>query len=265
MPDPYAAAQEAAARLAEATGRSRHDALVVLGSGWEPAADVFGEPEVRLPMSDLPGFRAPVAEGHLDELRSCQVNGVATLVLLGRTHLYEGHGPASVVHGIRTAAAAGVRLAVLTNANGALRGGWSLGQPVLVGDHLNLTAVSPLVGARFVDLTDTWSPRLRTLARSLDPTLEEGVYAMVPGPEYQTAAETQWLRRLGADMVGMSTVLEAIAARDLGVELVGLSTVTEVPDAQAVTDPSEVVATARRTARRLGPLLAELVTKGVQA
>lgn len=265
MPDPYAAAQEAAARLRELTGRSRHDALVVLGSGWAPAAEAFGAPLVRFPMSALPGFRAPVAEGHADEVRSCEVNGVATLLFLGRCHLYEGHGPASVVHGVRTAAAAGVRLAVLTNANGAVRPGWTLGQPVLVRDHLNLTATSPLVGARFVDLTDAWSARLRVLARSLDPSLEEGVYAMLPGPQYQTGAETEWLCRVGADLVGMSTVLEAIAARDLAVELVGLSTVTEVPDPDAVTDPAEVVAIARRTARRLGPLLTELVTKGVQA
>ncbi|HET6626323.1 MAG TPA: purine-nucleoside phosphorylase [Nocardioidaceae bacterium] len=262
--DPYAAAEAAAQRIAELTGRSTHDALVVLGSGWSPAAAGLGEPVAAFAMTDVPGFLAPVAEGHVGEIRSYDVNGVATLAYLGRTHLYEGHGPAPVVHGIRAAAAAGVRLAVLTNANGSLRADWSLGQAVLIRDHLNLTATSPLQGARFVDLTDAWSARLRGLARRLDPSLAEGVYALLRGPHYETWAEGEWLRRVGADMLGMSTVPEATAARECGVELVGLSTVTAIEGDSSGIDPTEVVQVAERTAGRMGPLLAELVTKGVQ-
>lgn len=264
MPDPYGAARLAADRIGELTGRARHDALVVLGSGWGPAAAAFGEPVAAFAMTDVPGFLAPVAPGHAGEIRSYDLDGVATLVYLGRTHLFEGHGLRPVVHGVRAAHAAGVRLAVLTNANGSLRADLELGQPVLVSDHLNLTATSPLEGARFVDLTDAWSPRLRALARSLDPTLAEGVYAWLRGPHYETWAEAGWLRAVGADLLGMSTVPEAIAAREAGTELLGISTVTAVEGAAAGIDPDEVVAVAERTAARLGPLLVDLVTRGVR-
>jgi purine-nucleoside phosphorylase len=260
--DPYDVARQAADRIVELTGRTTHDALVVLGSGWGPAAAAFGEPSAVFPMTDVPGFLAPVADGHAGEIRSYLVDGVATLVLLGRTHLYEGHGLRPVVHGIRTAHAAGVRLAVLTNANGSLRGDWELGRPVLVSDHLNVTGTSPLEGPRFVDLTDAWSPRLRALARELDPSLAEGVYAWLRGPHYETWAEAEWLRRVGADLLGMSTVPEAIAAREWRMELVGISTVTAIEGTPSGIDPGEVVAIAERTASRCGPLLAELVTKG---
>jgi purine-nucleoside phosphorylase len=260
--DPYALARRAAARLGELTGTSTYDAVVVLGSGWGPAAEAFGEPRAVVPMRELPGFLTPVAEGHTGEVRGYDLDGTSALVLLGRSHLYEGHGPRPVVHAVRTAAAAGARMAVLTNANGSLRQDWRLGQPVLIGDHLNLAAVSPLEGPRFVDLTDAWSARLRALARAADPSLEDGVYAMLPGPHYETWAEAQWLRRVGADMLGMSTVLEAIAARELGLELLGLSTVTAIEGTEAGIDPSEVVTIAEQTASTLGPLLADLVKKG---
>ncbi len=261
--DPYAVAHHAAERIAELTGVDAHAALVVLGSGWAAAAAGFGTPVASFPMAEVPGFLAPAAEGHVGEIRSYDVDGVPTLVHLGRTHLYEGHGVRPVVHGIRAAAAAGVRMAVLTNANGALRGDWELGRPVLVADHLNLSATSSLEGARFVDLTRAWSPRLREVAARLEPSLPEGVYAMLRGPHYETRAEGAWLRRAGADMVGMSTVLEAIAGHELGVELVGLSTVTAVEGGEG-TDPSEVVAVAERTATRMGPMLRELVRRGAQ-
>jgi purine-nucleoside phosphorylase len=121
-----------------------------------------------------------------------------------------------------------------------------------------------LTGARFVDLTQTWSLRLRDLARELDPSLDEGVYALLRGPHYETWAEAEWLRRVGADMLGMSTVPEAIAARELGVELVGFSTVTAIEGSESGIDPTEVVEIAERTASRMGSLIGELVTKGVQ-
>jgi purine-nucleoside phosphorylase len=255
-------AHAAAERLATLTGVPRHDALVVLGSGWGPAAAAFGEQRASCAMTDLPGFSAPVAEGHRGTVTSYDVGGVATLVLSGRTHLYEGRGLGPVVHGVRTAAAAGCRTAVLTNANGSLRRDWAVGQVVLVRDHLNLTGTSPLAGARFVDLTDCWSARLRAIARDLDPSLPQGVYAWLPGPHYETWAEAEWVRRIGGDMLGMSTVPEAIAARECGVEVVGLSTVTAVEGGDAGIDPSEVVAVAEAAAARVGPLLADLVTRG---
>jgi purine-nucleoside phosphorylase len=262
MDDPVTLAQDAAERLATLTGVPRHDALVVLGSGWGPAAAAFGEPRASCAMTDLPGFVAPVAEGHRGTVASYDVGGVATLVLAGRSHLYEGRGLDPVVHGVRTAAAAGCRTAVLTNANGSLRADWEVGQVVLVRDHLNLTGTSPLTGARFVDLTDCWSARLREIARDLDPSLPEGVYAWLPGPHYETWAEAEWVRRIGGDVLGMSTVPEAIAARECGVEVVGLSTVTAVEGSDAGIDPSEVVAVAEASAARVGPLLADLVTRG---
>jgi purine-nucleoside phosphorylase len=185
------------------------------------------------------------------------------LLLLGRTHLYEGHGPAAVAHPIRTAAAAGVRVAVLTNANGSLRDDVELGEAVLIRDHLNLVTGSPLEGPRFVDLTDAWSPRLRAMVRKLAPDSKERVYALLGGPHYETWAEAGWLRRIGADLVGMSTVYEAIAAREWDVELVGLSIVTAIEGAESGIDAEEVVAIAEATAGKIGPLLVRLVEQAL--
>jgi purine-nucleoside phosphorylase len=260
--EPFEQAREAAAYVADRTGRAAYDALLVLGSGWAPAVRTWGEPQARLLQVDVPHFRAPVADGHRGELLSFDLDGVVVLVQSGRTHLYEGHGPRPVVHGVRTAAALGARLAVLTNANGSLRPEWEVGRPVLISDHLNLTGASPVEGAGFLDLTDAWSPRLRAIARRLDPALAEGVYAQLSGPHYNTAAEAEWMRRVGADLVGMSTVPEAIAARECSMEVAGFSTVTAIEGRGDVTDPAEVVAAAEQTAGRLGPLLAALLTDG---
>jgi purine-nucleoside phosphorylase len=255
-------AERAAARIAELTGVDRHRAVVVLGSGWGPAADAFGEAVARFPMTEVPGFLAPKAEGHRGTVASYDVDGVPTLVLSGRTHLYEGHGLRPVVHGIRTAAATGCTFALLTNANGSLSEDLALGQAVLVRDHLNLTGTSPIEGAHFVDLTDCWSGRLRSLARELDPSLVEATYVWLRGPHYETLAEAEWVRRIGGDVLGMSTVPEAIAGRECGLEVLGLSTVTAVEGQDAGIDPTEVVAVAERTAARMGPLLTGLVRKG---
>ncbi|MCW0212799.1 MAG: purine-nucleoside phosphorylase [Pseudonocardia sp.] len=255
------AAADAAGALARGTGVPRHDVAVVLGSGWRPAADVLGTAEAEVSVSSLPGFVPPAVEGHGGTIRSVRVGGTRVLVLLGRTHLYEGHGADAVVHGVRTAAAAGCRAVVLTNAAGGIREGMSVGQPVLISDHLNLLARSPLVGPRFTDLTDLYSPRLRALAREVDPSLEEGVYAGVPGPHFETPAEIRMLRGLGADLVGMSTVLEAIAARAAGLEVFGISLVTNL--AAGMTgqplDHEEVLEAGRESATRMGELLRDLV------
>ncbi|MDP9433850.1 MAG: purine-nucleoside phosphorylase [Actinomycetota bacterium] len=263
MSAPGSDAAAAAARLAALTGAPRHDVAVVLGSGWVPAADAFGRPAVEGAVTDLPGFLPPAVAGHAGRFRSVEVAGRRVLVLLGRTHLYEGRGTAAVVHGVRVAAAAGCRVAVLTNAAGGLRGGLRVGQPVLLADHLNLTATSPLVGPRFVDLTDLYAARLRALVREVDPSLEEGVYAALPGPHYETPAEIRMLRTLGADLVGMSTALEAVAARAEGVEVLGVSLVTNL--AAGITgqplDHAEVLAAGAASAARVGGLLARVVAR----
>jgi len=239
----------------------QHDVALVMGSGWMPAADALGEAEHEVDAADLPGFSAPAVEGHGGTIRSGQVGDVRALVFLGRTHFYEGRGVASVVHGVRTAAAAGVRSVVLTNGCGGLDPAWSPGTPVLISDHVNLTATSPIEGANFVDLTDLYSARLRALARELDPSLVEGVYAALPGPHYETPAEIRMLGTLGADLVGMSTALEAIAAHAEGLEVFGLSLVTNA--AAGVTgeklDADEVIAAGKAAAGNLGRFLVEFI------
>jgi purine-nucleoside phosphorylase len=261
--DPAAKAADAAARLAELTGVGNHDVAVVLGSGWVPAADAIGAATREMAVTELPGFAPPAVAGHAGKVRSIPVGDRRVLVFLGRTHLYEGHGVGSVVHGVRTAVAAGCRTVVLTNGCGGLRDDFAPGQPVLISDHLNLTAVSPLQGAIFVDLTDLYSLRLRTIAREVEPTLPEGVYAQLPGPHYETPAEIRMLRTVGADLVGMSTALEAIAARAAGAEVLGISLVTNLAAGMSgePLNHEEVLTTGRESAQRMGALLAQLVSR----
>ncbi|HEY2489103.1 MAG TPA: purine-nucleoside phosphorylase [Streptosporangiaceae bacterium] len=270
--DPYAAAAASAARLGELTGQPRHDVAVVLGSGWASAAALIGDPVAEVSLAHLGGFPPPTVAGHAGVVRSVGVGQARVLVFLGRAHLYEGHSPATVVHGVRTAISAGCRVVVLTNAAGGI-GGYPVGQPVVIRDHLNLTGRSPLAGppppdgypARFADLTEAYSARLRGLAREADPSLPEGVYAGLPGPHYETPAEIGMLRVLGADLVGMSTVLETIAARHLGAEVLGLSLVTN--PAAGLGGPElnheEVVAAGKAAADRMGALLAAVLPRAV--
>lgn len=249
--------------VAARTGVDRHDVAVVLGSGWGPAIGALGTTVAEIPMAELPGFLKPGADGHRGELLSMELGDRRVLVFVGRIHAYEGHDLSRVVHPIRTACAAGAEVVVLTNAAGGLRPEYRVGQPVLISDHLNLTARSPLVGAQFVDLVDAYSPRLRELARAVDPSLAEGVYAAVPGPHYETPAEIRMLRTLGADLVGMSTVHETIAARAAGAEVLGVSLVTNLA-AGMTGDPlrhDEVLAAGRDSARHLGELLAAVITR----
>jgi purine-nucleoside phosphorylase len=216
-----------------------------------------------LPQAQLPGFTPPSALGHTGELLSVRIGEHQVLVLAGRVHAYEGHDLLHVVHPVRAACAAGARVIVLTNAAGGLRPDMAVGQPVLISDHLNLTARSPLVGAQFVDMTDAYTPRLRELARQTDPELAEGVYAALPGPHYETPAEIRMLRILGADLVGMSTVHETIAARAAGAEVLGVSLVTNL--AAGITgEPlshAEVLAAGAASASRMGSLLAEVIAR----
>ncbi len=269
MTDAYAAAQASAARLAKVSGQA-HDVAVVLGSGWLPAAEAIGHPDApEFALSELGGFPQPTVAGHAPIARSVLVGSERVLVYLGRTHLYEGHPVDAVVHGVRTAVTAGCRVVILTNASGGINDSYSVGQPVLLSDHLNLTGRSPMTGpqppagfsSRFVDLTNLYSPRLRALARRADPDLTEGVYAALAGPHYETPAEIRMLRAAGADMVGMSTALEAIAARHAGAEVLAISLITNPAAGLSPSglDHAEVLAAGRASAARVGSLLARVI------
>jgi purine-nucleoside phosphorylase len=256
-------ARAAADALADRTGGVQHDVALVMGSGWLPAADALGSPDHEVALADLPGFSAPAVAGHGGTVRSVQVGERRALVFLGRTHFYEGKGVAAVVHGVRTAAAAGVRAIVLTNGCGGLDPAWSPGTPVLISDHINLTATSPIEGANFVDLTDLYSSRLRALCREVDPSLDEGVYVQFPGPHYETPAEIAMVRAIGGTLVGMSTTLEAIAAREAGMEVLGLSLVTNLA-AGISGEPlnhEEVLEAGKAAASRMGALLADVIPR----
>ena len=254
-------AQQAAAAIRDRTGVDEHDVAVVLGSGWAPAVDAFGAATATVPMAELPGFTPPTAAGHGGVLLSVPIGGHRVLILVGRIHAYEGHDLRHVVHPVRAACAAGARTVVLTNAAGGLRDDVTVGQPVLISDHLNLTARSPLVGAQFVDLVDAYAPRLRTLAKTIDPTLTEGVYAGLPGPHYETPAEIRMLRTVGADLVGMSTVHETIAVRAAGADVLAISLVTNLAAGMTGQPLShrEVLEAGRQSATRMGALLAGVV------
>ncbi len=259
--DHDARAREAADTLARLTGVEHHDVALVLGSGWLPAVDALGETVAEVDVTDLPGFSAAAVAGHSGKVRSVRDGDQRLLVFLSRTHYYEGRGVAAVVHGVRTAAAAGCRAIVLTNGCGGLDESWTPGTPVLISDHINLTGVSPLEGATFVDLTDLYSQRLRTMCRTVEPSLDEGVYVQFPGPHYETPAEIRMVRAMGGDLVGMSTTLEAIAARAAGLEVLGLSLVTNLAAgiSQQPLDHDEVIEAGREAATRMGDLLSRVV------
>jgi purine-nucleoside phosphorylase len=260
---PYERAQQAADRLAELTGVERHDVALVLGSGWLPAVDALGDATAEIETTDLPGFSAAAVAGHSGKIRSIRAGDRNLLVFLSRTHYYEGKGVAAVVHPVRTAAAAGCRTIVLTNGCGGLRETWAPGTPVLLSDHINLTARSPIEGANFVDLTDLYSSRLRTLCREIDPSLDEAVYVQFPGPHYETPAEIGMARAIGGELVGMSTALEAIAAREAGMEILGISLVTNLA-AGISGEPlnhAEVLEAGRAAASRMGDLLGRIVPR----
>lgn len=262
--DPFDLARAAAEYIAAQTGVASHDIALVLGSGWGESANLIGETTHTLEASDIPGFSAPAVEGHVGTVRSVlTTSGKRALVVGSRTHYYEGKGVRAVVHGVRTAAAAGAKIMVLTNGCGGLQEKWTPGTPVLISDHLNLTATSPLEGATFVDLTDLYSSRVRTIARDVDPSLDEGVYAQFTGPHYETPAEVRYARTIGADLVGMSTALEAIAARHAGMEVFGISLVTNLAAGISATPLShaEVIESGTAAGPRISRLLADIISR----
>lgn len=262
--DPFAIAADAAARIAELTGVERHDVALTLGSGWGRAADLIGETTHTIPATEVPGFSKPALEGHVGTLRSVALpNGKRALVIGARTHYYEGHGVRRVVHSVRTAAATGASTMILTNGAGGIKHHWTPGTPVLISDHINLTGDSPLEGATFVDLTDLYSRRLRNLARAVSPGLDEGVYCQFRGPHYETPAEVQMAKTIGAHIVGMSTALEAIAARQAGMEILGMSLITNLAAGIQLTPLSheEVIEAGRAAEPVISKLLADIVAE----
>jgi len=260
--NPFDIAAVAAAEIAEKTGVERHDIALTLGSGWAKAADLIGETTAEIPADEITGFSKPALVGHVGTLRSVLLpNCKRALVIGARTHYYEGHGVRRVVHSVRTAAAAGVTTMILTNGAGGIRETWTPGTPVLISDHINLTADSPLEGATFIDLTDLYSLRLREIARSVDPSLDEGIYTQFRGPHYETPAEVQMAKAIGGHIVGMSTALEAIAAREAGMEVLGMSLITNLAAGIQKTPLShaEVIEAGRNAEERIGTLLAKIV------
>ena len=262
MTDPFEVAAAAAADIARLTGVDHHDIALTLGSGWAKAADLIGETIATIPATDVTGFSRPALEGHVGSLRSILLpGGKRALVIGARTHYDEGHGVRRVVHSVRTAAATGAGIMILTNGAGGIKSHWTPGTPVLISDHINLTFDSPLEGATFVDLTDLYSSRLRAIAKGIDPTLDEGVYTQFRGPNYETPAEVQMAKAIGGHIVGMSTALEAIAARQAGMEVLGMSLITNLA-AGIQTSPlshAEVLEAGRDAEPVISALLAQIV------
>ena len=245
---------------------------IVLGSGLGTLADSLTD-IVEIPFADLPGWPAPSAPGHAGKLLLGNLEGVPAICLKGRLHLYEGNSERLVVEPVLLMGRLGAQVVVLTNAAGGVNVDYPAGTLMLITDHLNLTGANPLMGAnddalgaRFPDLVDAWSPRLRSLMRRAATDqgvgLEEGIYAGLTGPTYETPAEVRMLRTLGADAVGMSTVLEAIAARWAGLEIVGVSLVTN-PGAGVTGQPlshEEVLEAAAEAGPRFTALIRRFVS-----
>jgi purine-nucleoside phosphorylase len=262
--DPFEIASQAATQIAERTGVASHDIALTLGSGWAKAADLIGVTTATIPASEIIGFSAPALAGHAGTLRSIELpSGKRALVIGARTHYYEGHGVRRVVHSVRTAAATGATTMVLTNGAGGIRESWKPGTPVLISDHINLTGASPLEGATFIDLTDLYSKRLRDIARTVDGSLDEGVYCQFRGPQYETPAEVQMAKSFGGHIVGMSTALEAIAARQCGMEVLGMSLITNLAAGIQKTPLShaEVIEAGQNAEAVISSLLARIVVE----
>jgi purine-nucleoside phosphorylase len=254
-------ARQAAQEFAKASGVARHEIALVLGSGWGGGSERLGRVTARVGAQAIQGFAPSSVPGHSGTLTSVRVadTDAHALVIEARSHYYERRDPLSVAHPIRMAAHAGARIMVLTNGCGAIRP-WPPGTVALIRDHLNFTAATPLVGTAFVSLTDLYSRRLRGVVNGLYPGLPQAVYAQFPGPQYETPAEVRAAGILGADIVGMSTALEAIAARAAGLEVVGLSLVTNpaAGTGEAELDHSEVLDVGRRSAAQLAEMIAAL-------
>jgi purine-nucleoside phosphorylase len=265
--DPIHALHAAAIVIAARTGVDSHDAAVVLGSGLSGYARKLNG-AIEIPYRDIPGFPVPRVAGHGGVLLSVPMGDRRLLVLSGRVHAYEGWTMSEVVFGVRAAVSTGARNVMLTNAAGGVSEELSPGDLVIISDHLNLTGKSPLtgqnddrIGPRFPDMSDVYSPELRSelagVFREVGVEPYEGVYAWFSGPSYETPAEVRMAGILGADLVGMSTVPEAIAARHMGANVVAVSLVTNLAAGISPTPLShdEVTATAERAASTISSVL----------
>lgn len=266
--DPFEIAKTAAFEIAVATGIGHHDIALTLGSGWGAVVDLIGKTTEEIPADEITGFSSSGIPGHSGTIRSVILpNNKRALVIGARTHLYQGQGRQGfvrrVVHSVRTAAAAGASTIVLTHGAGGIRPAWKPGTAVLITDHLNLTGTTPIEGASFLDMTDLYSPRLREVAKSVEPGLGEAVLAQVPGPQYETPAEVQMLRSMGADVVGMSVALEAMAAKQARMEVLGLSLITNQAAGISPTPLShrEVLEAGAEAEPRISALLARILEK----
>jgi purine-nucleoside phosphorylase len=211
---------------------------LVLGSGLGGFADSLNDP-TRVPYSEIPAFPRSTAIGHAGQMVIGNAAGLAVAAMQGRVHLYEGYSAQEVAFPIRVFGRMGIRAVILTNAAGGINLGYSQGALVLIHDHINLQGQNPLIGAnddrfgvRFPDMTRAYAKEYRGIAREeagkLGIPLHEGVYAALAGPSYETPAEIEYLRRIGADLVGMSTVAEVIAARHMGIKVLAISCVTNM-------------------------------------
>ena len=264
---------EAAAKFIRAKTKLRPQIAAVLGSGLGAFADAL-ETATRIPYSRIPGFPLSTADGHAGHLVVGQSGGIAVAVMQGRVHLYEGYSPAEVVFPTRVLGRLGIRAAILTNASGGVNLSLKPGALVIVRDHINLLGRNPLIGPnderfgpRFPDMTDAYSSSYRRAAleeaKRLGIEIREGVYAAVPGPSYETPAEIRYLRTIGADLVGMSTVPEVIAACHMGIRVLGISCVTNM--AAGILDQplnhQEVLDTGERVSRQFIGLLRAVIPR----
>jgi purine-nucleoside phosphorylase len=262
----------AAAAIRSRIGQTAPRFGVVLGSGLGGLTERVRD-AIHIPYGEIPGFPLPTVEGHGGELVLGEFGGRDVLMQSGRFHMYEGHSATVAALPIRVFAELGVKTLVLTNAAGAIRRTYRAGTLMLISDHLNLTGMNPLTGAvlpydeRFPDMSEPYDPELRRLAREAARergiAVEEGVYAGLPGPSYETGAEVRMLERLGADAVGMSTVVEVIAARARGIRCLGISTITNAAagTTAAKLSHADVMEVADRVKGELGAIVAEVVKR----
>jgi purine-nucleoside phosphorylase len=266
-------ALQKAQQMVESRLVTRPSVGIVLGSGLGAFAGRVRD-AVRIPYREIPGFPVPSAEGHAGELVVGTIGEATVACMAGRVHQYEGYSAQDVVFGVRLLGLLGVKSLVLTNAAGGIHPSYEPGNLILITDHINLQGTNPLIGPnpdalgpRFPDMTEAYSPRLRAIAHevaaSTDVLLAEGVYMALLGPSFETPAEIRAFRTLGADLVGMSTVPEVIAANHMGIECVGISCVTNV--AAGLSDQKlsheEVLETGRQVQEKFERLLEALLPR----
>jgi purine-nucleoside phosphorylase len=251
-----------ARELARRTGNEHHDVLVILGSGLLATAEHLRRgDEIDIDLATLPFFPRYTATGHHAVGWSVTIDETRLLLIGGRAHLYEGIDLDEVVHPLRTGIAAGCHTVILTAAVGGIREDLSTGSILAVSDHLNLTARTPLAGPLFVDMVDAYSPRLRALALAAPTSspIQQGVYAQVTGPQFETPAEVAMLRTMGADVVGMSMALETIAARQAGANVLGISVVTNKAAGSAPDEFTQIAGVGAMAAPDVAKLIRHVV------